>query len=571
MNTLHSFFTWTIDTSLRASLLAAAVMLIQAALRGHISARWRYALWLPVLFVLVAPVLPQSRWSVESVFAPKVISLPPMSQWSGGVHLPAPTDLPLLDLNLTAEPTAKTEMDWTQVLVIAWLLGVIVCIVGGAGYYLATMSRFRRTAVPVDTALLNLVQTLSAEMLLRRAPPVLMSPRIDSPAVAGLWWPQLLLPADFSTAFTETEATLVLKHELMHLKRCDLPVNALLCMLQALHWFNPMLWSAAARARQDRETACDAMVLASAVRDCRNDYGHALLKVQSAYCPRGFSLGLVGILDGSTAVRARITAIANHRRVHPLMGWVSSTLIAALVMLGATHAEPPDIEKPTPRSDSTSNPNRAPVEKVVVPVPPRLRGDSVGKASVPVSAEQQPGQAPGLPPLILIDPGHGGVDLGAKSGTLNEAALVLALSNKVAAALRTAGLRVEMTRTTDQFVALLDRAAMANQLKPALFLSLHINTSNAAASHGYEVFGPMDTGLGALFAKALGDEEKTTVKAKKTTSIKVIQESTVPSLLLEAGYLSNEADARRVNDDAESSALAGSIARAVITTLKGSP
>ena len=72
MNTLHSLFNWTLDVSLRASLLAGAVLCIQAALRGRISARWRYAMWLPVLFVLVAPVLPESRWSAEQMFAPQV-------------------------------------------------------------------------------------------------------------------------------------------------------------------------------------------------------------------------------------------------------------------------------------------------------------------------------------------------------------------------------------------------------------------------------------------------------------------------------------------------------------------
>lgn len=58
--------------------------------------------------------------------------------------------------------------------------------------------------------------------------------------------------------FLPAEAELVLKHELMHLKRCELPVNGLLCVLQALHWFNPLLWLAASHARQDRESACDA-------------------------------------------------------------------------------------------------------------------------------------------------------------------------------------------------------------------------------------------------------------------------------------------------------------------------
>jgi beta-lactamase regulating signal transducer with metallopeptidase domain len=188
MNTLHSLFTWTLDTSLRASLLAGAVMLIQLALRGHISARWRYALWLPVLFVLLAPVLPQSRWSVESILAPEVIAPAPMPKWSGEFTPLAPLPMPALGAEET-EPAAMASVDWQQVLMLAWLVGVAVCWCGGIGFYLATMRRFRRTALAPDTALITRVNALSDSVKLRRAPRLLVSPRIDSPAVAGLWRP----------------------------------------------------------------------------------------------------------------------------------------------------------------------------------------------------------------------------------------------------------------------------------------------------------------------------------------------------------------------------------------------
>ena len=69
MNTLHTIFDWLIAASFRASLLTIAVFLLQAALRRHLTARMRYALWLPVLIVLLMPVFPQSRWSVETLFA----------------------------------------------------------------------------------------------------------------------------------------------------------------------------------------------------------------------------------------------------------------------------------------------------------------------------------------------------------------------------------------------------------------------------------------------------------------------------------------------------------------------
>ena len=68
MHTLTSFFDWLLTASLRASALTVGVCFVQFLLQKHLSPRWRYALWLPVLVVLLMPVLPESRWSAEQVF-----------------------------------------------------------------------------------------------------------------------------------------------------------------------------------------------------------------------------------------------------------------------------------------------------------------------------------------------------------------------------------------------------------------------------------------------------------------------------------------------------------------------
>ncbi|MBL9142349.1 MAG: peptidyl-prolyl cis-trans isomerase [Verrucomicrobiaceae bacterium] len=344
MNTLHSLFSWIVDTSLRASLLAGAVLCFQAAMRGHLSARWRYAMWLPVLFVLVAPVLPESRWSAEAWLASKesatiIASEPvadvvpmeftPMMETSASPSVAVPVSL------------APDSIDWQQVIAWVWAAGAALVITGGLGFYLTEMRRCRRSAVAVSPWLQALMQEVAHDLKLRRVPDVWMSPRVASPAVAGLWRPVVLLPVDFESAFTEAEAALVLRHELMHLKRWDLPLNALFCVLQALHWFNPLLWFVAARVRHDREAACDAQVLASSSRDCRIDYGLALLKVQATCQPHGFCLGLVGMFGDHAAVKSRIAAIARFERAHPLKGLLAAAAILGLGALGATRAEAP--------------------------------------------------------------------------------------------------------------------------------------------------------------------------------------------------------------------------------------
>src|SRR4051812_37207866 len=65
MTTLDPLFGWFLQATLRASLLTVAVLVVHAIFRERMPARWRYAMWLPVVLAMAAPWLPQSRWSME--------------------------------------------------------------------------------------------------------------------------------------------------------------------------------------------------------------------------------------------------------------------------------------------------------------------------------------------------------------------------------------------------------------------------------------------------------------------------------------------------------------------------
>lgn len=124
--------------------------------------------------------------------------------------------------------------------------------------------------------------------------------------------------------------------------------------------------------------------------------------------------------------------------------------------------------------------------------PPRLVVD--------VTSPSASAPAPGAPPVpspvpakatrtVVIDPGHGGTEEGAKgpSGLLEKDA-TLALAKTVQETLQRRGYRVVLTRGTDATVGLDDRAAAANGAKADVFLSLHANASRAATAHGTEVY-----------------------------------------------------------------------------------
>ncbi len=86
-------------------------------------------------------------------------------------------------------------------------------------------------------------------------------------------------------------------------------------------------------------------------------------------------------------------------------------------------------------------------------------------------------------PLVLLDPGHGGVDPGAVYNGLLEKDLNLELALKTATSLKE--VRVLLTREVDSFVSLADRVEISRKAKPDLFLSLH---ANAGGGKGFESF-----------------------------------------------------------------------------------
>lgn len=90
---------------------------------------------------------------------------------------------------------------------------------------------------------------------------------------------------------------------------------------------------------------------------------------------------------------------------------------------------------------------------------------------------------------IVIDPGHGGHDSGAKGRGVVESELVLDVALRLEKLLqKVPGVEVILTRRTDDFIELPERTAMANREGADLFLSIHANASSSALAHGVETY-----------------------------------------------------------------------------------
>lgn len=172
--------------------------------------------------------------------------------------------------------------------------------------------------------------------------------------------------------------------------------------------------------------------------------------------------------------------------------------------------------------------------------------------------------------LIAVDPGHGGWDNGAQWEGRLEKEDNLRLGLAVQKALQAQGLRVLMTRDTDTYVSLPDRATMANQAGADLFVSLHRNSyiEQTPLSNGVENFiyttAPIETS-GRAARYVLAQIVKVGVQADRgvqRANFYVLRRTEMPAMLLEMGYIIDEIDNQLFDKHLEDYAAA--IARGVL-------
>ena len=333
MNSIETSFEWFLSATARGSLMALAVLLVQAALGRKLPAVWRHALWLPVLFVLGSPVLPESPLSLENRWSEAPVATVPTG--------PVSVD-PVRDATATVAPALAPSIDPIRIAALVWIAGAFaVLLLGGVAWH-RTLAAFRRRAAPLSQELHGEIHEAARIRGLRRMPEVLVSGSIPGPAMSGVFRPILLLPSSFDTTFDRDERRLILLHEMTHVKRGDLVLNAIVFLLQAVHWCNPLVWFAFARLRADRELACDSVVLSTVDEDRRRVYGHALLKVETATSHPSRHLGfvgLVGLFGRGRILRSRLSAISTHRSSHPVSTLAGLVLLLGLLFAGATRAQ----------------------------------------------------------------------------------------------------------------------------------------------------------------------------------------------------------------------------------------
>lgn len=154
-------------------------------------------------------------------------------------------------------------------------------------------------------------------------------------------------------------------------------------------------------------------------------------------------------------------------------------------------------------------------------------------------------------PTVVIDPGHGGHDRGARQEKpfCEEKRIALQTAKQLRKYLDQLGYRVVMTRESDIFVPLARRIEMAKQAGSQLFISLHFNSARNPTAQGIEIFFYEDSSqkvrtqssrrVADLILRKILQRTSASSRGIKKGNFFVLREASMPAILIEGGFISN--------------------------------
>ena len=199
-------------------------------------------------------------------------------------------------------------------------------------------------------------------------------------------------------------------------------------------------------------------------------------------------------------------------------------------------------------------------------------------------------------PTVVIDPGHGGKDDGARGNGLSEKDLSLDVALRVEKILKPFNIPTVLTRRDDTFISLEERAAIANRLDNAMFVSIHFNHAHDRISTGVETFfakekvlpeaswtwvgyfnkqdaATLDNGetLAGFIQTSLVMRLDAVNRGIKGRPLYVVRHTRCPAVLVEGGFINNPLEAQLISNAEYRERIARAVAEGIMSYQKTRP
>jgi len=246
------------------------------------------------------------------------------------------------------------SVDWMSYAVLAWFAGVYMFTLRTLGGWMLLMRLRRQHGEPIAGDLLKTCLALQRRLGVSRPVRYVCSKVAGSPVVFGTLRPVIVLPLSALAGLSPWQVEAIIAHELAHIKRWDLLVNAFQIATETLLFYHPAVWWVNRVIRNEREHCCDDIAVAA----CGNahDYARALAQLEES---RSASVWAMAANGG--VLSTRIGRLLGIKRVAGSMSLTGLAVIGGLFIAGVLMAG-------TTIAQLQSSPPAAPATATIAPV-----------------------------------------------------------------------------------------------------------------------------------------------------------------------------------------------------------
>lgn len=245
--------------------------------------------------------------------------------------------LELEALNRNAANTHKKMLLFDFILPLLWLLGTVSIL----AFILIGIFRLKYKIKQTNNikehsslfaSLNNILKKHKVRLKIKNDVGIIIQKHVKSPALFGLFKPQIILPEYIDELSDESKNNVIL-HELIHYKRRDMWLNALLLILQAIYWFNPLVWVLFHLVRKDMEVATDARAIQYAESEGeQKQYSISLVEVLCRKNHVSFLPRILCMVDNEKNIERRLKMI-NKNSFFKRKKWLIATASILIISL----------------------------------------------------------------------------------------------------------------------------------------------------------------------------------------------------------------------------------------------
>ena len=346
---LSSIFKMVVLSSAAGSIVAVTILIIKSLLKNKLNATWQYYIWFLFIIRLIIPTGFETPLSKFNVFANTTQRIQTSqnivrnnSNNSSNIKNVAEDNNKILKPNLEkknnlGETKVKDFNYYVNIASIVWIVGVALILAVMLFSYGMFSLKIRKISFCQDKEINEILKKSKSIMNISKFIPVVYDRHMNTPSLLGVINPKILVDPDLIGKLSFEKKKHIFLHELSHFKRKDIFINWVILFLEVVYWFNPIIWFAFSRMREDSELACDAYVLSYLNKKEQKEYGETIIELAKFVSGIKLIPGTSGMIKRKSNVKRRIIMIKKFKKNSFKWIGIPVSILAAVCMVGITN------------------------------------------------------------------------------------------------------------------------------------------------------------------------------------------------------------------------------------------